>query len=205
MKQENRQLKDKLEEVMELTEKLKENNDRLIREKRLLDKIKTKTDSELEVMRQTCAEMRISSDQAEQDRTQALLKLRAKEVLIKKYTEIIGEAEGQANHSVDELLAESRRSLNSSLTINSNEMTEEVQEFCVNQTKEALKKYSDIKSMADSIVYAMDDRFGNCWNCFIGQDFSHNSLLHVFGTYFSFAINDLKIIVYKTNDMVCHQ
>ena len=187
-----------------MSEKLKESNDRLIRDKLVFDRNKVKIESELEVMRQNCADLRLRLDATEERKTGVRVQLRAKEDLIKKYADIIGRAEELTQQTVDDLLSESRTAHNSGLYIFANEMTEEVMDFCVEQTTEAIKKYSDIKSMADYIVYAMDERFGNSWYCFIGQDFAHNSLLHVFGTYFSFAINDHKIIIYKTNDVVSY-
>ena len=141
MNRENTLLKDKLQEVMEVSERLKQSNDRFIREK-------------------------------------------------KSY------------QSINQLLDLYRRRSDTSITFLANEMPEDMKLFCIEKTKQALEQMIDIKSIADFIVFEMDMAFGECWNCFIAQDLAHNSLLHVFGTYVTFAINGLTFVIYKTNEMV---
>ncbi|CAG2114938.1 unnamed protein product, partial [Medioppia subpectinata] len=91
-----------------------------------------------------------------------------------------------------------------SVTVLVNEMTEKLKDFAVSQATEALTKYGDHKSVADAVVAALEHRLGTSWYCFAGaaHAFDHNSLIHVFGTYISFAVNDVKFVVFKTNDMV---
>ncbi|CAG2169688.1 unnamed protein product, partial [Oppiella nova] len=194
-------LRDKLQESHKSYHLVKSVNESLKRKIQVLDKTRRKSEREVQIIRQSSDELkqRLNEMSVQEMSTQDMVR----QYLSHDYSVVdSGCGSGQSYRSLS--MPNVQPFNTSCVTINANEMTEDLKDFCISEASKALVVYGhDYKSIADTIVGAFDERYGTCWYCLVGTDsFEHNSLLHVFGTYISFTMNDVKIIVFKTNDML---
>ncbi len=194
---ENRFLKDKVEELKSKLEKVKNSKENLMTEKNELEKNKMKIEVELQLMKENIQEMKQKVHKAEESKLKIATELKAKEMLMKKH---IDEMKSSYKSSNDVIIQ--ARNTNSNITIYVNEMKQEMKDYAISHSSKALKSFNDIKSIAESNVNAFNERYGKSWHCLIGENIAHNSLYHDIGSYLSFSIEDLKIILYKTSETV---
>jgi DNA repair exonuclease SbcCD ATPase subunit len=194
---ENRFLKDKVEELKSKLEKVKNSKENLMTEKNELEKNKMKIEVELQLIKENIQEMKQKVHKAEESKLKIATELKAKEMLMKKH---IDEMKSSYKSSNDVIIQ--ARNTNSNITIYVNEMKQEMKDYAISHSSKALKSFNDIKSIAESNVNAFNERYGKSWHCLIGENIAHNSLYHDIGSYLSFSIEDLKIILYKTSETV---
>ena len=174
-------------------------NSKLNQEKAELEKIKIKLELKQDHSNNNINELKKKLDKKDENCIELKAQLRAQELMFGKSKESTTD-----NKSYNDLIVESRRQINN-IRIFECEMNKGVQEICVQLSADVLKRFSNIKSISDSIVNELDKRYGRKWHCFLGNSFEHSTLMHEFGTYLSFTINELRIIIYKSNENVIFQ
>ncbi|XP_054169362.1 uncharacterized protein LOC128966534 [Oppia nitens] len=205
-------LRDKLQEVQQDFVNVKAVNESLRRKLQSMDTRRGLTERELEVVRQSTDDLRERLDHMIEEKLEekSTTDEDMRQYMAKDYhrSPIAGLQQQQQHREV--INGVDRRQLFNNnnntttttagniITINVNEMIADMKQLAIDKLMQALAVCNDFKSMADTVAAAMDSRYEAGWNCFVGGDsFSHNPLLHVFGTYLSFTVNDVKCVVYR--------
>jgi len=98
-----------------------------------------------------------------------------------------------------DIISDARKLDRLNINIIKNEMDETMKENAILLTTLAVKSFNSFEKIATNITATFDKLYGQFWHCIVGPKGSHAEVKYVNGFYISFTIDDLEILIYRTN------